>query len=100
MASRRGVVAVAGAALLVVSCTEQAGPTETVSIISGNNQSATVGTALDAPLVVSVTDVNGLAIRSVAVTWTVSGGGTLSASSTTTDSTGRTQVTWTLGPTP
>jgi hypothetical protein len=56
---------------------------------------------LNAPLVVSVTDANGLAIRSAAVTWTArSGEGTVSASSTTTDSTGRTQVTWTLGPTP
>jgi Bacterial Ig-like domain (group 1) len=99
MAWMRGVVATAGAALLVVSCNEQTGPTETVSIISGNNQSAAVGSPLNDPLVISVTDASGLAIRGAAVTWTVSGGGTLSASSTTTDSTGRTHVTCTLGPT-
>jgi hypothetical protein len=103
MARMRGVLvsAVAGVALLSMSCNQQTGPSESVSIISGNNQSGTVGMTLNTPLVVSVTDANGTIIPSAAVTWTVkSGGGTVSASSTTTDSTGRTQVTWTLGPTP
>ena len=70
----------------------------TIAIASGNNQSATVGNALPAPLTVSLTDDHG-PVAGQAVQWTVtSGNGTLSANSVSTDATGHASVTWTLGP--
>lgn len=101
MVRMSGVLAGLIAALLVAGCKNDTGPDETLSIVSGNNQIGSVGMTLAAPLVVSVTDPNGDIIQSASVTWTVrAGGGTLSASSSTTDTAGRAQVTWTLGPTP
>ena len=43
-----------------------------MSIVSGNNQSATVETALTAPLVLKITDSTGAAVPGVVVTFTVS----------------------------
>ncbi len=65
---------------------------------SGDAQAAPAGTVVAAPLLVLVKDKWGNAIPRVAVAWTVkTGGGSLSASSVVTDSTGRASVTWKLG---
>jgi adhesin/invasin len=65
-----------------------------------NNQSAVVGQALPLPVSVQVTDGAGVPIGNVAVTWTVlTGGGSVSASSSTTDVNGNATIIWTLGPT-
>ena len=67
-----------------------------VSIVSGNNQSGTAGTALQ-PFVLQVGPV-GAGAANVVITWAVTqGGGTLQTTSTTTDATGRTTNTLTLG---
>ena len=67
--------------------------------ISGDNQPGLSITSLPNPLVVKVTDQNGFALEEVAVTFTVTaGGGTLSATRTTTDENGRAESTFTLGP--
>lgn len=67
--------------------------------VSGDGQTAAVGTELPQPLVVQVTDAFGNPIEGVTVTWTAEGGGTVSAPSTVTDAEGRTSVTRTLGST-
>ena len=67
--------------------------------VSGDGQTGPAGTALPGPLVVEVTDAFGNPIANIPVSWTAEGGGSVSATSTTTDSEGRTSVTRTLGPT-
>ena len=80
--------------------------TNTLSIISGNNQTGTIKTALAAPLVVALTDKSGKAVAGQTVVFTVTGnnGSVLGAAgaagpsaSVTTDANGKAQVTWTLG---
>ena len=67
--------------------------------ISGDDQQGTPGTALERPFVVEVRDASGSAFEGVPVTFTVTaGGGTLSGTSATTDSSGRAEGTLTLGP--
>jgi len=65
---------------------------------SGDGQTAPAGTAVAGPLLVVIRDRLGNGIPGITVTWTVdSGGGSLSASTVTTDASGQAQVTWTLG---
>jgi hypothetical protein len=69
-----------------------------LAAISGDGQEAPVGSALPDPLVVRVTDGFGNPIPGVAVSWTVAGGGSVSAAATTTGDDGLTSVRRTLGP--
>lgn len=85
---------VAQAGFTVTALSEDA---NTISVASGDNQSAPVGTALPAPLVVSVADAFGNPIPGVAVTWSADGGGAVSEQSTSTGPDGQTSITWTLG---
>lgn len=68
-----------------------------LAIVSGQDQSAPAAAALAEPLVVQVTDAFGNPIEGVAITWTVEGGGGVSAGATTTDADGLTSVVRTLG---
>jgi hypothetical protein len=64
----------------------------------GDGQTAVAGTAVSESLLVHVVDANDIGVPGVTVTWSVlSGGGTLSAASGTTDGSGVTGVVWTLG---
>jgi hypothetical protein len=64
---------------------------------SGNDQSAWADSTLPLPLVARVTAADGLGVRGLWVRFAVtSGGGTVSADSVVTDSTGRASVSWTL----
>ena len=70
-------------------------------IISGFDQKGLIGEALPRPIVVEVRDQSGEPLPDVQVTFAViSGGGTLSVTSVTTDSNGRAMSTLTLGPNP
>lgn len=95
----RALLAAAMAAVGLSACHDSATiphtPT-TLLIVSGNNQSADVSTALDSSLVVRVADGGGKSVAGVALTWTVTGGGSLSATSTTTDANGQSSAKWTL----
>lgn len=72
----------------------------TVAAAGGDAQTGTVGEPLDNALRVQVTGADGSGVSGETVTWSVaSGGGSLSASSTTTDGSGYAQVNWTLGTT-
>ena len=70
-----------------------------IAMVAGDLQSAPVGTALPASLVVRVTDAFGNPVSGVPVNWTTDGGGSVSAASTLTDVNGQTSVQRTLGPT-
>jgi hypothetical protein len=69
-----------------------------IAAVSGDNQSAPVGSMLAAPLVVQVSDAFGNPIEGVVVTWTAEGGGAVSSPTTTTDASGMASVVRTLGP--
>lgn len=70
-----------------------------VTIVSGNDQHASVASSLSQPIVVRVT-LDGAPLGGARVTFTVTqGGGALSTASVTTDATGMAQVTWILGAT-
>ena len=81
------------------TATTLAGNAHGIALISGDNQSAPVNTALPAPLVVQVTDQSGNPISGVTITWSVTGDGSVSDETTVTDANGQTSVTRTLGPT-
>lgn len=69
-----------------------------VSVLSGNNQSAPIGKILSEALIVIVKDSRGQSLSGIAVTWSVTaGGGQITTSSTTTDSLGKAVNTWKLG---
>lgn len=68
-----------------------------IAIISGDGQTGPVGTSLPAPLVVRVTDVFGNPVPGFTVNWTVTGGGSVSETTTQTGENGETSVTRTLG---
>ena len=110
----RWIVAIALLAL-VVAC--EATPTRTtigvgggggntntaasLVIVSGNNQSGTVGAALTDSIVVRVLDLSSRDVPGATVTFTVlSGGGNVSPVSVTTDTTGLARARFALGSTP
>lgn len=74
--------------------------TLTLDIVSGNNQSGPVGTALAEPLRVRVRDaVTNATVPNATVEWlVVSGDGSLSATSARSDASGIAEAIWTLGP--
>jgi hypothetical protein len=65
-------------------------------VVSGNNQSAPVNTALPQPLVVQVNDQGGNPIAGVSVTFSAPSG-TLSSASVTTNGSGQASVNYTTG---
>jgi adhesin/invasin len=80
------------------SATGIAGPATRIAVVSGDAQSGLAGAALAQPFVISAQDANGNGVQNTAVTFAVTaGGGTLSATSVTTDAQGRAQSTLTLG---
>jgi hypothetical protein len=81
------------------TATATVGPVSALRITSGGSQSVAAG-ATTAPLVVQVIDQFANPIANATVTWAVQGGGSLSASSSTTDATGTAQVTLTTDPAP
>lgn len=65
---------------------------------AGDGQSGFVGQALTNALRVRVTDTQGSGVAGVVIVWSVTtGGGSLSAATSTTDGTGAASVVWTLG---
>jgi adhesin/invasin len=90
---------IAGGEDAFATATVVPGPASAVHITSGDPQTVTAGSS-SAPLVVQVVDQFANPVPNVTVTWTVAGGGTLSATSTTTDATGSTQVTLTTDAAP
>jgi hypothetical protein len=84
---------------IMLSATAGASTATTIEMVSGNEQSATAGSAVDDSLIVRTEDADGNPVAGVTVTWTLAGAGTLSEASTVTAADGTTGVRWTLGPT-
>lgn len=82
-----------------ITASATAGAFATLAKVSGDSQSVAAGTA-SAAMVVKTVDQYGNPVAGVAVTWSVSGGGSLSATSTTSDSNGLAQVVLTTTPSP
>jgi hypothetical protein len=93
------VASIQSGASVTITATGTIGAVARDSIVSGNAQTVASGTT-SAPFVIAVTDRFGNAVQGVVVGWAQTGGGTLSAASTTTDANGMAQVTMTLGTTP
>jgi hypothetical protein len=76
-----------------------AGSPARLTMTAGNSQTGLVGQTLAQPLVVAVGDQYANPISGVSVSWAVTaGGGSVSASSLTTNAQGQAAVTWTIGP--
>ncbi len=73
--------------------------TRTLVIVSGNNQNATPGSPLPAPVVVNAKN-NGVSVGGVTILWTITPGSTLGAPSNVTAGTGAASNTATLSNTP
>lgn len=89
------------AAILVASC-DNGDPTGprivTLRLVSGNEQSAPVGTALGSPLIVRAVDQNGTVVPGVPIVWAVTvGDGSILAASTSTDEAGIGQAIFRVG---
>ena len=93
------MASIAGGADAIITATATAAAASAVHVTSADTLTVTAGTTT-APLVVKVVDQFGNPISGATVTWAVTGGGTLSASTSTTDATGSTQVTLTTAATP
>ncbi|MEP6495856.1 MAG: S8 family serine peptidase [bacterium] len=87
------------AAMLVSGCKDTTPIPHTpthISIVSGANQSGDVSAALAQPLVIQVLDGGARAVQGVPITWVVTGGGTVTPPSGTTDADGKVTANWTL----
>lgn len=70
----------------------------TIVPVGGENQSGAIGSQLVSPLIVRVENEFGRPVQGAEVEWSIeSGGGTISPSTTTTDTDGRAQAQWNLG---
>jgi len=106
-AHMRNAIAVAIAVSLMLACAEAQGPTELASPTWGVLGDRSMGpltdtvlgtmTEIEQPLKVLVVDHNGVPIPGVVVTWTASGGGSVSHSTTVTDAGGEAFVEYTFG---
>ncbi len=88
---------IASGATMLVTATAQHGKAVLGAKVSGDSQTVALG-GMSAPLVVAVADRYGNPVSGVAVAWVVTGGGTLSAITTKTDTSGMTQVTLSADP--
>lgn len=91
-----------GTVAAISACKDQAPIPHTpthLSIVSGTNQSGDISAPLAKPLVVQALDGANRSVAGVPLTWTAVGGGSLSATTSTTDNDGKASVTWTLAPT-
>jgi hypothetical protein len=86
------MASIAGGADAILTATATAAAASAVHVTSADTLTVTAG-ATTAPLVVKVVDQFGNPISGATVTWAVTGGGTLSAATSTTDAIGSTQVT-------
>jgi hypothetical protein len=88
-------------AALVVGCKDSSpvshSPTH-LQIVSGASQSGDISKPLDSALVVRVLDGADKPVSGVPLVWTITGGGSLSAATSTTDADGKAKTTWTLAP--
>jgi adhesin/invasin len=98
--SRASADGLAGSPVTFVH-TATAGSAAALSLVSGDGQSAVVGTPLPEELVVRLVDAESNPVTGVPVTWVVGeGGGSVAPETSPTDERGRASTRWTLGPAP
>ncbi|HTR79159.1 MAG TPA: Ig-like domain-containing protein [Gemmatimonadaceae bacterium] len=90
---------IASGASVKIGAIATAGPMTGLVKVSGDAQSILAGTT-SAPLVVRAVDIFGNGVANITVTWSVQGGGTLSSTSTSTDTNGQSSVTLLTGAAP
>jgi hypothetical protein len=99
------VTAVLATAVILVRCGgstsagtgPKGGSGGSLAKVSGDSQTATLGTSLANPLIVRLTDSAGHPDSGAVITWqSVTGSGSVSAASTPTDGNGKASVTWTI----
>jgi len=89
-------------AALVAGCSDSSPIPHTpthILIVSGSTQAGHVSTPLDSSLVVQVLAGGNRAVSGVSLTWSVTGGGSVTSLTTTTDNNGQSTNKWTLAPT-
>jgi uncharacterized protein (TIGR03437 family) len=74
-------------------------PSAGIQKVSGDTQTTIINTSFGAPLVVSVVDSSGNPVANAPVTWTATGGATLSSASSTTGTNGQASITVNAGAT-
>lgn len=83
---------------LTISATGNPGNATNIAAVTGDGQTATVNTTLGTAFTVKVTDTNGNPVQGVVVGWApATGGGSMNPTSSTTDASGQTSSTRTLG---
>jgi hypothetical protein len=98
-AGQNTLTAASGSLSVTFNATATAGPTASLTISAGDNQTAAVGTPVAIAPAVLVKDANGNAKSGVTVTFTIgSGGGSITGASATTNASGIAAVgSWTIG---
>jgi hypothetical protein len=92
------VTATSAGSSITFTATGSTGTAKTITLVSGNSQSGTVGQALSSPFVVKVTDASSNPVSGVSVTFAVTaGGGTVTPATVSSDSQGLASATLTLG---
>jgi hypothetical protein len=88
-----------GYASAVFNETSAVGPPQTMTLSSGNNQTASPNVPLPAPLIVKIADAHGYAVSGVTVNFTDNGaGGTFASGSVVTGTNGTASAQYTTGP--
>ena len=87
----------AGAKTATITVNGVAGPVAQLTITAGNGQVALAGRELPQPVVITATDQFGNPAAGRTITISVTGGGSVSATTVTTDASGMASVRWTLG---
>jgi hypothetical protein len=83
------------------TATASAGSADRLVHVSGDDQSARVGSELEDPLVVQLVDQAGNGIPNRPVSWVVAtGGGSVASANTLTNGEGKASTRWTMGPNP
>ena len=98
--TQTAIASVPGVAPVTFTATARAGTAQTITVISGNNQTGTPGAALPDSLRIRLTDQFGNPVSGVTITWTpVGSSGIASPSTSVTDVNGRAATRFTLGST-
>ena len=91
---------IANGAVVSITANAVAGLGASLTKVSGDNQTVTGVGTVSAPMVVQLKDVLGNPVSGATITWSSASGGALSANSSTTDATGKAQITVTTAATP
>jgi alpha-tubulin suppressor-like RCC1 family protein len=94
------IASASGVAPISFTATARAAPPQTITVLTGNNQSGSPGAPLPDSLRVRLTDQFGNPVSGVTILWApLAGSGSVSPTTSVTDANGRAATRWTLGST-